>query len=65
MSVCSGVSPGLDLAARKLPEPCHGLAFGALGQQDPTVRIDERAGRDEHDGCPRRRDGTHSASPCR
>src|SRR3954447_18151160 len=40
----------IDLAARKFPQPRHGFAGRALSQQYPSVGIDERYRRHEHDG---------------
>ena len=40
----------VDLAARKLPQPGHGLARRALGEQHPPVGVDQRHRRHEHDG---------------
>jgi len=38
---------GIYLAAGKLPEASHRLAFGALGDQDATVGIDQSDGSDQ------------------
>ena len=39
--------PGFNLAARKLPEPCHWLALRPLLHQNSAVFINERGGGDE------------------
>ena len=46
MSVSSGRSPCLDLAAGKLPQARHRPAGGAFGDQHAPVGIDEGAGGD-------------------
>ena len=43
----SGVSPGVELAARELPQAGQRLAGGPLRDQDPAVGIDQRAGGDQ------------------
>ena len=40
---------GFDFAPRKLPEPSHRFAFGALGEEDAAVRIDKGDGGDKDD----------------
>ena len=40
----------VDLAAGKLPQPRHGFAFRALGQQNAPVGVDQHHRRDEDEG---------------
>ena len=41
ISAASGVSPVIDLAAGKFPQPGHRLALRALGEQHPAVGVDK------------------------
>ena len=49
ISVCSGRSPVFDLAAGKLPQAGHRLAWRALRDQHAAVGIDEGAGGNKND----------------